>query len=85
MLELVERNGVVPLLADFTDRSPALKKTLNELGRNSIPVLAIWPAGAPHEKVIILDDVISERQLLEALEAAGPSRDAPGETRDSLP
>jgi len=74
--ELIERNGVVPLLADWTDRSPELKKTLNELGRNSIPVLAIWPAGAPDDKVIILDDVITEGQLLKALEAAGPSKDA---------
>ncbi|MBN1591293.1 MAG: thioredoxin family protein [Pirellulales bacterium] len=85
VFEIVERNGVVPLLADWTDRSPALKETLNQLGRNSIPILAIWPAGAPDDKVIILDDVITEGQLIEALEKAGPSRDVPIKTPDALP
>jgi thiol:disulfide interchange protein len=77
VLDVVEKNGVVPLLADFTDRSATIKKTLNELGRNSIPVLAIWPAGASDDEVIILDDVITQSQLLEALKKAGPSAGYP--------
>ncbi|HBO42583.1 MAG TPA: disulfide bond formation protein DsbD, partial [Planctomycetaceae bacterium] len=74
--DLIEENGVVPFLADFTDYSPAVKKALNDLGRNSIPVLAIWPAGAADDEVIILDDVITQGQLLDALEKAGPSQEA---------
>jgi len=76
VLELVEANGVLPLLADWTDRSPVIKKALNDLGRNSIPILAIWPADAPDDQVIILNDVITKDQLLEALKSAGPSKDA---------
>ena len=75
--DLLKKNGVVPLLADWTDYSPVIKKTLNDLGRDSIPILAIWPAGASDDEVIILDDVITEGQLLEALQKAGPSKDVP--------
>ncbi|MBN1909354.1 MAG: thioredoxin family protein [Pirellulales bacterium] len=74
--DLVKKNGVVPLLADWTDRTGTpnaemIKQSLNELGYNSIPILAIWPAGA--EKPIVLPDLINEDQVLEALRKAGPS------------
>jgi len=71
---LVKANGVEPLLADWTDRSPTLKKTLNDLGCNSIPVLAIWPGQPPESKPIILSDLLSETQVLDALKKAGPSK-----------
>lgn len=74
VLEVVKANAVEPLLADWTDRSPALKKTLNELGYNSIPVLAIWPAESADGKPIVLSDLLTESQVLEALKQAGPSR-----------
>jgi cytochrome c biogenesis protein CcdA len=71
---LVKANGVVPLLADWTDESPAIKKTLNELGYNSIPLLAIWPAQPPQRDVILLSDLLGESQVLEALKEAGVSK-----------
>lgn len=71
---LVQENGVVPLIADWTDKSPVIKDTLNGLGYNSIPLLAIWPAGAPDDEVIILTDFLRESQVLEALKRAGPSQ-----------
>jgi suppressor for copper-sensitivity B len=72
--ELVRANGVVPLLADWTDESPVIKRTLNELGYNSIPLLAIWPAQPGPRSVIPLSDVLTESRVLDALKAAGPSR-----------
>ncbi|MGD0382476.1 MAG: thioredoxin family protein [Thermoguttaceae bacterium] len=72
--ELVKANGVVPMLADWTDQSPTIKKALNDLGRNSIPVLAIWPANSQGQEPIILSDLLSESQVLEALKTAGPSK-----------
>jgi thiol:disulfide interchange protein len=72
--ELVKTNGVVPMLADWTDRSPTIKKALNELGYNSIPVLAVWPAQSADKKPIVLADLLSESQVLDALKAAGPSK-----------
>jgi thiol:disulfide interchange protein len=72
--DLVTANGVVPMLADWTDQSPTIKKALNDLGYNSIPVLAIWPANAQGKEVIILSDLLSESQVLKALNDAGPSK-----------
>ena len=73
--QLVRQNGVVPMIADWTDRSPMIKQVLTkELKRQSVPVLAIWPAGSPDDDVIILDGTLVESQVLEALERAGPSR-----------
>jgi cytochrome c biogenesis protein CcdA len=75
--DLVKQNGVVPMLADWTDRSPIIKKALNDLGYNSIPVLAIWPASPPNSEPIILPDLIVQKsKLLDALKQAGPSLQA---------
>jgi thiol:disulfide interchange protein len=73
--DLVRANGVVPLLADWTDQSPAIKRAINDLGSNSIPLLAIWPAPGPGRKPIILHDVLPESKVLDALKEAGPSRE----------
>jgi thiol:disulfide interchange protein len=72
--DLVKANRVVPMLADWTDQSPMIKKALNELGRNSIPVLAIWPANSQDPKPIVLSDLLTQSQVLEALKTAGPSK-----------
>ena len=72
--QLIAANGVVPLLADWTDRSPTIEKALKDLGCNSIPVLAIWPAQSTDEKVIVLSDLLPESQVLDALRKAGPSK-----------
>jgi len=70
----VETHDVVPLLADWTDRSPTIKKALNDLGYNSIPLLAIWPAQPAQRQVIALPDLLTEKQVLDALREAGPSK-----------
>ncbi len=69
--ELIERNRVVPMLADWTDRSDTIKQQLNELGKNSIPLLVVWP---PEGDPIVKPDLLTESQVVEALTAAGPSR-----------
>ena len=76
VLELVRDYEVVPLIADWSDRSPEIKKTLNELGFNSIPLLAIWPARPTDEDVIPLPDLLSEGEVIDALKRAGPSTGA---------
>jgi len=72
---LVEKNGIAPVLADWTDRNEMIKQRLTELNSQSIPLLAIYPANQPDE-VIVLRDTITQGQLLEALEKAGPSASA---------
>lgn len=70
---LIKENKVVPLLADWTDPSDEIKKKLAELKSASIPVLAIYP---PDSKPIVLRDLVSEADVLNALKQAGPSRPA---------
>ena len=73
--QLVKKNDVVPMIADWTDYSPVIKRMLTEtLRRQTIPVLAIWPADSRDQDVIILDGTLGESHVLEALERAGPSR-----------
>lgn len=70
--EVVEKNGIAPVLADWSDYNDAIKQQLEELNSKSIPLLAIYPANKPGE-VIVLRDAITQGQLLTALEQAGPS------------
>ena len=67
----------MPLLADWTEESPEIKAMLETLQSRSIPVLAVFPAGGPNDPPpapIILRDLITESQVLDALKQAGPSR-----------
>jgi suppressor for copper-sensitivity B len=80
----IEANRVVPLLADWTEESPEIKSMLETLQSRSIPVLAVFPAGSPDKPTrdpIILRDLITESQVLKALEQAGPSRPTIGTIR----
>jgi thiol:disulfide interchange protein len=72
--DLVERNGVVTLLADWTDKNDTIKQALADLNSRSIPLLAIYPAD-PNAEVIVLPDLLTQGKVLEALKQAGPSRD----------
>ena len=77
--ELVESDKIVPMVADYTNYPPELKAKLGELNSTSIPLLAIY-SGRDQEHPIVLRDLISESQLLQALKTAGSSR-----SEDSLP
>jgi suppressor for copper-sensitivity B len=79
----VEENGVVTLLADWTDRNDTIKAALNELGYTSIPLMAIYPAD-PTREVIILPDLLTQQNVLNALDEAGPSMTGPSITGPSL-
>ncbi len=72
VLGVVEENDVVTLLADWTDHSATIKAKLNELGKDSIPMLAVYPAGS--DDPIVLPDLLKEANVVDALELAGPSQ-----------
>ena len=74
---LVAKNNVITFKADKSPDNPAMAdidRLLKELGNANagIPYLAIYPAGGGEPT--ILEGPIFESQVLEALEAAGPSR-----------
>jgi thiol:disulfide interchange protein len=80
----LDKNRVVPVLADWTDGSEEIREVLEGLGSRSIPVLAIYPGSKPGEPLrepIILRDLLTESQVIAALEAAGPSCCPPPEIR----
>jgi len=80
----IDRNRVVPLLADWTDGSPEIKAMLESLQSKSIPVLAVFPATRAGDRPaapIVLRDLITEAQVLSAIREAGPSRVGPGDIR----
>lgn len=81
--DLVEQHDVQPLLADWTDESEEIKQALAELGSNSIPLLAIYPADRPHEP-IVLRDLLTEDKVVDALKEAGPSKTARADTAATL-
>lgn len=73
--DVVRENDVVTMVADWTDKSDAIGLKLRELGSNSIPLLVVYPAD-PNAEPIILRDLISESQVVQALKDAGPSAPA---------
>jgi len=89
----LEENGAAAVLADWTKESDQIRDAIKSLdgetdkvnGRESIPsipVLAIYPAWRPKEP-LVLKGVITQSQLLSALERAGPSdADAPRTAHD---
>ena len=72
VVDKVEENDVVTMLADWTSRDKAIGDKLKELKSNSIPLMAIYPPGSD-SKPIVLRDILSESTVLKALDAAGPS------------
>ncbi|MBI3839215.1 MAG: thioredoxin family protein [Planctomycetia bacterium] len=81
--DLIAQNQVVPLLADWTDGSPEIKKMLESLNSVSIPFLAIFPADG--RAPLVLRDLISKQDLLEKLKDAGPSKNAPKSLTAAMP
>ncbi len=74
--DVVEQFGVVPLRADWSKPSPEIEAMLTKLKSASIPLYAVFPADRPTEP-IVLRDLISKHQVVDALRRAGPSRGAP--------
>jgi thiol:disulfide interchange protein len=76
-LEVVNKYDIVPFLADWTKPSEEIKSALQSLGRDSIPVLAIYPAGQP-DHPIVLQGMFTQQDVIDALEKAGamPKGDA---------
>ena len=57
--------GVVPLRADWTRQDPRITATLAELGRNAVPVYALYIPG--QEAPILLPEVLTPSLVLAEL------------------
>ncbi|MEK6234438.1 MAG: hypothetical protein N2C14_06980 [Planctomycetales bacterium] len=61
------------MIADKTAHNQEIDDLLTALKGYSLPIVAIFPASNPR-KPIILRDVYTQSQLLDALKKAGPSK-----------
>lgn len=68
-LAFVNQHNVVPLYADWTNRSPEITRWLERFDSISVPLTVIFPAGQP-DRPIILRDVYTQSMLLESLQQA---------------
>ena len=66
-------HGVVPLKADWTRQDPRITRALSELGRNAVPVYALYAPGADSPR--LLSEVLTPSLVLEEL-AKLPARPA---------
>lgn len=71
--ELLESEGIVPMVADLTNYSPKVQAKLRELNSLSIPVLAIYSGENP-DNPVVLRDLVTESQVMTALQQAISSR-----------
>lgn len=69
----LDKLGAVAIKADWTNNDPEITRLLAQVGRYQVPTYLIFPASDP-AKPILLTEVISESQLIAALESAGPSK-----------
>jgi thiol:disulfide interchange protein len=73
--DLVRRNGITALLADFTRQDPEVRAWLGKFNSVSVPLTVILPADRPTQP-ILLRDTYRQGTLLAALEQAGPSQES---------
>ncbi len=62
-----DAHGLVLLQADMTQDNPAAEILLRKLGSNSIPVVALFPAGDQSAAPLVLRDLFTTSQLQKAL------------------
>ena len=74
--------GVVPVQGDFTSGEPEIAAMLKKYHRSGVPLNLIYPAGKPDEPIVLRTN-LTKQYLLEKLEEAGPSGDAPRTRPDS--
>lgn len=67
--EFVEKHGIVPLIADWTEEDPVITKWLNRFNRIGVPLYVIVPPGKPDQS-ILLEGQLTQSRILEALKQA---------------
>lgn len=66
--QFIRENGIVPLLADWSEPSEEIEANLKKLGRNSIPLIVIWVPG--HDQPMLIDGLVTKAKVLSALDFA---------------
>ncbi|MGV3771482.1 MAG: disulfide bond formation protein DsbD, partial [Verrucomicrobiales bacterium] len=72
----IKETGTVPLLADYTAKSPAITKELAKHGRSAIPLVLVYP-GKPGAAPEILPVFLQPDTVLQALDRAAKANSKP--------
>jgi thiol:disulfide interchange protein len=67
--EAFEKDGIVPMKADWTNANPEITAALKKFGRVGVPFYVLYPSGRSGEP-IILPEILTENIVLEALSRA---------------
>lgn len=71
--DTIDRLGVVAIKADWTSPNDEIATVLASLGRHELPTYVIFPSD-PDAKPILLTTIISEKELIDALERAAKGK-----------
>ena len=71
--ELVAKNRVLTLTADWTHEQPEVTELLEMLGNKAVPTVAVFPANDPNNP-IVFRGWYTQQDVVDALNKAGPSR-----------
>ncbi len=64
------KNGITPIIADWTSKDEVITRALAEYGRNSVPLYVLF-TGKANSAPIILPEILTPGVVLDALESAG--------------
>jgi thiol:disulfide interchange protein len=82
--QAIAKTGAVTMYADFTQYPPEIKRTIAALGANGVPVIAIFPGGAPHHPIVFRGGY-RQRDLIDALADASTRRETTEVSRGPQP
>jgi thiol:disulfide interchange protein DsbD len=80
--DAIKSGNVVTMYADFTDYPPEIDRTIKALGSNGVPVIAVFPGGAPYEPIVFRGGY-RQKDIIDALAEATSRRAATEVSRDS--
>jgi thiol:disulfide interchange protein len=77
--QAIARSGALTMYADFTDYPEEIKRTITALRANGVPVIAIFPGGAPYHPIVFRggytrQDIIAALQQATGRSVEGPSQ-----------
>jgi thiol:disulfide interchange protein len=82
--QAIAKSGAVTMYADYTKQPPELTRTINALGADGVPVIAIFPGNAPYEPIVFRGGY-RQQDIIGALAEANSRRAAPAVSRETPP
>jgi thiol:disulfide interchange protein len=80
----IKTGDVVTMYGDFTNYPPEIARTIEALGANGVPVVAIFPGSAPYEP-IVFRGAYSKDDIISAISEANLRRGGTQVSRESQP